>query len=90
MASVGFDTLRVARRLRDPGMSEGQADALTDALRESIMGADLVTKADLAAVGSELKVIIAETRAELIKWMFGAMAAQVAVIVAVIKLPPSH
>jgi hypothetical protein len=90
MAALTFDTLRVARRLRDAGMSESQAEALTDALRESIASSELVTKADLTTLASELKATVADTKAEIIKWMFGAMAAQVAVILAVMKLLPSH
>ena len=80
MTSATFDTLKVARRLRDAGLPEAQADALTEAMRESVSAADLVTKADL-------KVELSELRADILKWMFGVVGVQTLVILgAVIAL----
>jgi hypothetical protein len=45
--SVALVPLRVARHLRDAGLSEVQAEALTDVLRESIASGELVTQAEL-------------------------------------------
>ena len=57
-----FDTHAIARRLIDAGLSDKQADALTDALREAAehdaAGIDvetLATKADLRAEVSSLE-----------------------------------
>ena len=57
-----FDTHAIARRLTDAGLSDQQADALTDALREAAehdaAGIDvetLATKADLRAEVSSLE-----------------------------------
>ena len=54
---------------------------------------DMATKADIAALRSELKDDIAEvrielgeTRAEILKWMFGVAIGQIAVIAALVKL----
>ena len=102
--SATFDTLKVARRLRDAGLSEPQADAVAEALRESRDGVDLShlatkadldglrasTKADLEALKAATKADLAETKADILKWMFGALAAQSALIVTLIKLFPAR
>ena len=46
--AYAFDTLGYAKRLRDTGISQGQAEAHAEAAREFVMG-DLATKADLLA-----------------------------------------
>jgi hypothetical protein len=95
MATATFDTLRVAKRLRDAGFSEAQAESVADVIREGVSGGDVATKADLgllrseiAATKAELKAEIADVKAEIIKWMFGAMLAQGALVVTLIKLLP--
>ena len=45
-------------------MSEPQAEAVVATVQEAAEGAETATKADLAAVSSELKAEIAELRAE--------------------------
>ncbi|MBF0626512.1 MAG: hypothetical protein HQL82_17120 [Magnetococcales bacterium] len=45
--------------------------------------AGLATKADL-------KLEVAEAQADLIRWMFGVSAGQTMVIIAILKLFPSH
>lgn len=92
MSTVALDTLKVAKRLRDAGFSEAQAEGVTDAIREGAVGQDLVTKAQLdsglANLKAELKAEIADIKAEIIKWMFGAMLAQGALVVTLVKLLP--
>lgn len=62
MSAVAFDTLKVARKLRDTAqMSQVQAEGVADALAEAMSGADLATKTDIAAV----KVDIAAVRADI-------------------------
>ena len=46
--------------------------------------ADLATKADLAKTEANLRRAIAEGEVRLIKWMFGALMAQAALIVALV------
>jgi ribosomal protein L29 len=60
-----IDTLKLARRLRDAGFNEAQAEAVADAVREGAEGGDLVTKGDLALTTAELRAEIAELRSEL-------------------------
>jgi DNA-binding transcriptional MerR regulator len=62
---MAIDTLKVARRLREAGFSEPQAEAVVVAVQEATAAGDLATKADLDAVRTELKAEIAEFRAEL-------------------------
>ena len=79
MSAMTLDTPKVAKRLRDAGLSEAQAESVTEAIRESVSGQDLVTKARLdAGLGSlkvDLRAEIADIKAEIIKRMFGAMLA---------------
>ena len=60
-----IDTLKVARRLREAGFTEPQAEAVVAAVLDGTAGADLATKADLAELRGELKADITELRAEL-------------------------
>ena len=46
--AYAFDTLGYAKRLRDAGIGQEQAEAHAEAAREFVMG-ELVTKADLQA-----------------------------------------
>jgi DNA-binding transcriptional MerR regulator len=60
-----IDTLKVAKRLREAGFTESQAEAVTAAVQEGTEGADLATKADIAELRTELKAEIADLRSEL-------------------------
>ena len=57
-----FDTLGYAKRLRDAGVSQGQAEAHAEAAREFVMG-ELVTKADLLVVKADFQVVKADLQA---------------------------
>ena len=65
MAAVPFDTLKLARRLESAGFPPKQAGDTAEALAEAMSGAELATKADLAAVQAGLKAEISALRAEL-------------------------
>jgi molecular chaperone GrpE (heat shock protein) len=62
---VTIDTLKVARRLREAGFTEPQAEAVVAAVREGAEGGDLARKQDLGELRFELKTEISELRAEL-------------------------
>ncbi len=108
MTAAPFDTLKLARALREANFSAEQAEGAANAIAEAVQ-TDLVTKSDLqtglrdlqvrlgevelrldgkiAALGAELRGEIAATRAEILKWMFGAIGFQTLVILgAVITL----
>ena len=67
MTEIPFDTMAAVRRLRDSGMSEEQAEAITQTVRDGVTGG-VATKADLAELKSELKTDIAKLETEL-KWI---------------------
>ena len=50
-----FDTLGYAKRLRNAGISQGQAEAHAEAAREFVMG-ELVTRSDLQAAMDALSL----------------------------------
>ena len=60
-----IDTLRVAKRLREAGFTEPQAEAVIAAVQEGTEGADLATKMDIAELRTELKAGIREAELRL-------------------------
>jgi hypothetical protein len=61
MTAVAFDTLKLARKLRDSAeMSQVQAEGVADALAEAMSGAELATKSDLAELKAELRADLVE------------------------------
>ena len=79
MATITFDTLKFAERLKAAGVPEAQAkaeaEALSEALAETIAIRDLATKADIEAA-----------KTDLVKWIAAMLVAQAAVIAALVKL----
>lgn len=76
MTAMAFDTLKLARALRDkanftPEQAEGAADAIAEAIQT-----DLSTRADLIGVKSELLASIADAKAEVIKRVAGIVGFQ--------------
>jgi len=82
-----LDTHATVKRPTASGFSGAQAEALTAALKEAVDVdlSNLATKTDLAEVRRDM----AETKAELIKWVVGVGFAQLATILAVLKLFPA-
>jgi hypothetical protein len=68
-----------------PKQAADTAQALSESLGEV---STLATKADVEQATSELKALIAETKSDILKWMFTSLFAQAAVIVALLKLLP--
>ena len=71
MASVTFDTLAFARRLRDGGFTEEQAEAHTLAQKQvlsEVLETTLATKDDINRLEKQIAVL---------KWMMGVMLAGV-------------
>ncbi len=65
--AVSLDTLRIARRLKEAGLDERQAETITDVLRETreLDFSLLATKADIAELRNATKADIAELRSEM-------------------------
>lgn len=67
MSAVAFDTLKLARKLRDTAqMSQVQAEGIADALAEAMSGAELATKGDIEAGRSELAAAKAELKSDIV------------------------
>ena len=62
---MAIDTLKVAKRLREAGFTEPQAEAVVAAVQEGTEGAELATKADIAELRTELKAEIREAELRL-------------------------
>ena len=60
--------------------------------RAGLLTGNLATKTALAAaetrIRADLEKRLAELRADLVKWMFGALMAQTALLIALVKLLP--
>jgi hypothetical protein len=97
MTVAAFDTLKLAQALREADFTPAQAEGAAEAIAAAIQS-DLATKSDLQMVKTELaasiseseaklRTSIAESKADMLKWMFSAMGFQTVVIVgAVIAL----
>ena len=98
MSVLAIDTLKLARKLEAGGFTPQQAAAAAAAFAESLADAtsDMATKADIADVRRDLREMelrletkMEGAKADIRKWMFGAMVAQTGLIVALIKLLPA-
>jgi hypothetical protein len=59
---VAIDTLKLAKRLREAGFTEPQADALVVTVQESTSAANLATKQDIADLRSATERDVGELR----------------------------
>jgi hypothetical protein len=62
---MAIDTLKVAKRLREAGFIEPQAEAVIAPVQDGTETAELATKADLVGLRVEVKADIASLRSEL-------------------------
>lgn len=80
MSAITFDTLKLAKKLEAAGFTPQQAAGAVEAVSESFSEVSgLATKQDV----SDLRRDLAEAKADLLKWMFGALAAQTAFLSAI-------
>ena len=84
MTMVTFDTHEFIKRLEKSGVPHEQAEAHADAQKEvqKIRAEALATKGDLVAMEERLRRELAESKAEILKWVVGMLAAQTGLIVA--------
>ena len=97
--AIAFDTHRFVKRLTESGFTEKQAETLAEE-HVALLNANLASKADVAAVKADIarveagmdalrhetKAAIEAVKADLVKWLFGALIAQGGLIVALVKL----
>ena len=79
MANMPFDTMATARLLRESGIEERQAEAITTAIRNAVTGG-VATKADISATKVDVAKLIAEIKTDL-KWIKLIGAAVLVVLV---------
>jgi len=65
MVAVTFDTLKFVETLREAGMPEAQARAISRALRDAHETADLATNRDLREAGTAIRTGMQAMRAEI-------------------------
>ena len=82
-----IESLRLATK-SDIADVKRDIEALRQETKTDIEKLRLATKADIEALRQEIKTDMANLRAELVKWVYGAMIAQVILIVALVKLLP--
>jgi hypothetical protein len=92
-----FDSLAFAKRLQAGGVfSREQAEILAEE-QAALIDERLATKDDIAAVRADLEALrittkadletgLANTRADLIKWMVGVSVAQAGLIIGILKM----
>jgi CRISPR/Cas system-associated exonuclease Cas4 (RecB family) len=81
MSAITFDALSSAKRLREKGIPQEQAEAIAAELRAA-------SELDLShlATKDELKAALSEVKADIIKWVVGMSFAQVAMVLTILKL----
>ena len=84
MSTITFDTLKFARTLQDAGIADKQADAITTAFKAAVDDQELATKQDLTLAIETVRKEIAETKAELVRWIIGAGFLQSVLIAALL------
>jgi len=91
MATITFDTHLFVRKLRETGISEPQAEVIIEVVRDAVASSEVATKTDLEVTKLELKRDIetvrkemAETKAELVRWVIGAGFLQTVLIAALL------
>ena len=92
--AINFDTHKFVKHLTENGFTEQQAEVLAEE-QVNLLNSNLATKANIEKTNAEIqslrqetKLNIAESKADLLKWMFIALAAQGGLIVTLIKLLP--
>jgi hypothetical protein len=82
-----FDTLGYAKRLRDAGVAQAEAEAHAEAARDFVM-AELVTKTDLQALSAHFDAKL-ETLSLRLTVRLGAMlAVGIGILATIIRLVP--
>ena len=85
-------TLKIYEILEQAKIEDKQARAITMAIEQAWEGNNieqskvLATKEDVSKLREELKVTIAESKSEMVRWMFIFWLGQIAVLAALFKL----
>ena len=80
MASVTFDTLKLAQRLEAAGFPSKQAQDMASAIAETIVET-VVTQEYLDLRISEVRLELANVKADILKWVLGAIGFQTLAVI---------
>ena len=78
MATAIFDTLAYAKKLKEAGVPENQAEIHAEAIA-GLIDQQLATKKDL-------QILEANVTARIIRWVAGMLVAQAAIVATLVKL----
>ena len=95
--AIAFDTHRFVKNLTASGFTEAQAEALANE-QAHLLDSNLATKSDILAIRSDILAIrsdlevkieqvrseVQKAKADLLKWMVGALTAHAALIAGVV------
>ena len=79
MATAPFDTLRIARALRDAGFDEKQSEAIVSAIQDSL-GQNVATKTDISVLRADIYRALWIQGGVLVSIMMGIATVAVAII----------
>ncbi len=82
MTTITFDTHKFVRRLKEAGVPESQAEAISDAFKDAQGEADLATKRDIEDVRRDIR----ESEQRLIIKLGALIAFAVGIVAALVKL----
>ena len=80
--TIIFDSLAYARKLKDAGFNEQQAEVLAESQVELIEN-NLATKQDLKELETRLVEKLLEHKLDVLKWTIGLLLAQTGILVGV-------
>ena len=83
MTAITFDTFKFVRRLKESGIPENQAEAISEALQEAqeFRLAELADKRDLKELDQSVKRDLMELENRLVKWVATMFIAQSALVI---------
>jgi hypothetical protein len=81
MSTITFDTLNFAKKLKEAGFSDQQAEVQAQALVQALTEHHERQKEELAT-----KRDLADAKTDIIRWVAGLLMAQAAIIAALVKL----
>ena len=81
MSTITFDTLNFAKKLKEAGFSDQQAEVQAQALVQALAEHHERQKEELAT-----KRDLADAKTDIIRWVAGLLMAQAAIIAALVKL----
>lgn len=89
MATITFDTHKFVRTLKESGVPENQAEAISEAFKEAQGEAELATKADIVSVRRDIDDVrrdMREMEQRLIIKMGALIAFAIGIVAALVKL----